>query len=306
MPRKKQIIAHKKRLRVILAVASVLIIAAVLILILSRRQPRPVNLQSVADLSPNIHYCNDKNPSRVLDLYRPKLASSGKRPLIVYVHGGAWRWGDKRNKLIKNYGPRFIEKGFVVASLNYRLNSKNPYPDQNDDVACALAYLTSNADTYGIDPKQTIFFGDSAGGQLAAFAALNIPYKQYDYEAPVGVIDFYGVTDFLAIVNGPRPDFNARRYLGSKYNKVASAASPTTYVTKHAPYFLILHGTKDKVVPIEQSRTLYDALIKAGVDAKYVTLPGINHAFIGPELSQANNKLILDNLDAFLSTTTGR
>lgn len=251
----------------------------------------------------NIQYCNTSNPSQTLDLYRPNGTENSQLPLVVYIHGGGWRSGSKVNTLIENYINLFISHGLAVASIGYRLHTPNPYPDQNDDVACALAYLETHATNLHIDIDKTIFFGDSAGGQLAAFAALNIPYKKYDYEAPRGVIDFYGISDFSKIVLGTKPDFNARRYLGSNYNKQAVAASPSTYVTKNAPKFLFVHGTKDTIVPIAQSQELYRSLVGSGIDAEYVAIDGAHHGFIGPELGKQKYQTILHALTSFLHET---
>lgn len=265
--------------------------------------------QSILSLATyqNIAYCNSSDPSQTLDFYRPKGSNTEVLPIVIYIHGGGWRSGSKGNALItKTYGPLFISHHTAVASIDYRLHSKNPYPDQNNDVACALTYLSNNASKLKINIDQSILFGDSAGGQLAAFAALNIPYKNYDYEAPVGVIDFYGVSDFSKIVDGARPDFNARRYLGSTYNTVATLASPTTYVTRKAPRFLLIHGTNDKVVPIAQSKDLFNLLTTSGIDAEYTTIPGAGHGFIGPELSTSNYRLIQDSLSSFLQETIQR
>jgi len=263
-------------------------------------------LQDLAAITPDIHYCNTSNSGQTLDLYRPKDAHDAALPLVVYVHGGGWRHGDKNNSLLKTYAPLFIKKNVAVASINYRLNPKAPYPDQNNDVACALTYLDTNAERLHLDMKKTLYFGDSAGGQLAAFAALATPYKGYNYEAPVGVIDLYGVSDFSTIIDGARPDLNARRYVGSKYNKITNAASPTMYVTKKAPRFLFIHGTKDKVVPSSQSKVLFDQLIKMGIDAESVTITGAGHGFIGPELSGDVYKKIQDDMASFLKETIGR
>lgn len=289
-------------------VAGVLLLALILgaLSVYVRFARAPASLSDIAQVTTSIQYCNDKDPSRTLDLYRPKSVGSEKLPFIVYIHGGGWRWGDETNQLLKTYAPRFIQKGIAVATLDYRLNPANPYPDQNNDIACALAYLDANADALQLDTQKIIYFGDSAGGELVAFAALNIPFGQYDYEAPVGVIDFYGVSDFSKIVDGARPDFNARRYLGSNYNKVANEASPTSYVTKQAPRFLFFHGTNDTVVPIEQSRSLYALLTKAGVDAEFITVQGAGHAFSGPELSPTENKKIVDNINLFIRETINR
>lgn len=263
-------------------------------------------LSDLASVESDIHYCNTSNPGQTLDLYRPKDVADAILPLVAYVHGGGWRHGDKNNSLLKTYAPLFIQKNVAVASINYRLNPGAPYPDQNNDVACALTYLDTNAERLHIDTKRILYFGDSAGGQLAAFAALAIPYKGYNYEAPVGVIDLYGVSDFSTIIDGVRPDLNARRYVGSKYNKITNMASPTMYVTKKAPRFLFIHGTKDKVVPSSQSKVLFDQLVKEGIDAEYVTISGAGHGFVGPELAGDAYKKIQDNMATFLRETIGK
>lgn len=283
-----------------------LMVVALAIWAIYGQPAKPANIHDVAVTTAALQYCGDKDSSRTLDYFRPKGAGTTKLPLVVYIHGGGWRRGDENNPLLNNYGSQFIQKGIAVAAIDYRLNSANPFPDQNDDIACALSYLDANAAKLHIDIQKTLFFGDSAGGQLAAFAALNIPYNNYDYEAPVGVIDFYGVSDFSKIVGGTNPDLNARYYLGSKYNKVADAASPLTYVTKNAPRFLFIHGTKDTVVPISQSRILYDQLTKVGIDAEYITVQGAGHGFNGPELPNVEYKKIVDNIDAFLKETIGK
>jgi acetyl esterase/lipase len=250
----------------------------------------------------NIYYCATSNPQQTLDLYRPRGHNNENLPVLVYIHGGGWRGGHKRNGIINSYGPLFLKHDMAIASVNYRLNSPHPYPDQNDDIACALTYLTKNANTLHIDPSQMVFFGESAGGQLAAFAALNVPYKGFGYNPPAGVIDLYGVSDFSTILGGPRPDYNARRYLGRGYSQVAREASPINYVTTHSPPFLLIHGKADKVVPITQSRLLYDKLIKAGAKAIYAPLPHGPHGFIGPELAPDEYKTVLDSINRFLDT----
>jgi acetyl esterase/lipase len=273
---------------------------------LSKTPKEVMKLHDLAIATSNVHYCNTSDPGQTLDLYRPKDSGDSVLPLVVYIHGGGWRHGDKNNLLLATYAPFFIKKNIAVVSINYRLNPKAPYPDQNDDVACALSYLDTHAQMLHVDTKRSLYFGDSAGGQLAAFAALATPYKGYDYEAPIGVVDLYGVSDFSMIIDGARPDLNARRYVGPKYNKLANKASPTVYVTKKAPRFLFIHGTKDKVVPTSQSKVLFDELIKKGIDAKYVSISGAGHGFVGPELSGDVYKMIQDNMASFVKETLGR
>lgn len=287
---------------------AVIIVFSILIIIQLAGKNNPFGHNwhhSYSDTQKDIAYCDSTNPAQKLDLYRT-AGNKDKLPLLVYIHGGGWRSGSKNNKIIKAWLPFFLQRGVAVASVDYRLNPSNPYPDQNNDIACALTFLNDRANQYGLDIEKSIFFGDSSGGQLAAFAALNIPYRDYDYEAPVGVIDFYGVSNFSKIIEGSKPDYNARRYLGSKYNRAAVPASPTTYITKQAPRFLIIHGSSDRVVPISQSKLLYDDLTRAGIDAEYVTVPSANHGFAGPELTKQHYQSLKDNVASFLRETIGR
>lgn len=253
-----------------------------------------------------INYCGTANKLQTLDFYRPEHSDDQNLPLVVYIHGGGWRWGSKRNSMINNYGQIFIKHTVAVASLNYRLNTAHPYQDQNDDIACALTYLTTNATQLHIDTSKILLMGESAGGELAAFAALHIPYKHYGYATPAGVIDFYGVSDFTKVVDAEPPDLNARRYLGPNYTQNATEASPVSYVSGHAPRFLLIHGENDKVVPTEQSKLLHDALTQSSVDATYVELQNAAHGFVGPELQPSSYKTVLDAINTFLRATVGQ
>lgn len=301
--RSKRTKKYKLLYRFVIPIVLVVIGIAVYLVNHTTLTPKPLTIRDVSTAQLGIQYCNSNDPSLVLNMYYPKGETTSKLPLVVYIHGGGWRWGDESGPLIDLYGSGFIKRGIIVAAVDYRLNSKSPYPDQNSDVACALSYLNINADRLHINTQKIIYFGDSAGGQLAAFAALNIPFNNYSYTAPVGVIDFYGVSDFSSIINGPRPDLNARRYLGKKYATIASQASPVTYITNNSSRFIFFHGTKDIVVPISQSKTFYDQLILAGVDSEYVAINGAGHAFMGPELPPAEYKKIQDSINNFLQET---
>ena len=252
----------------------------------------------------NIAYCNTANKQQLLDFYRPEDSQGQALPLVVYVHGGGWRWGSKNNAMFNNYAPIFLEHAIAVASINYRLNSAHPYPDQNNDIACAVTYLAAHANELHIDSSRMIFMGESAGAELASYAALNSAGRHYP--EPIGVIDFYGVTDFTKVLYGKHPDLNARRYLGSAYGQVALQASPITYITAHAPQFLIIHGQHDNIVPPEQSQLLQNALTSVGVPSTYIKIPDASHSFVGPELAPSDYKIILDGINTFLQQIVGR
>lgn len=291
--------------RIFWACSSILFIGILLLAFYIHSHTNKIATIETSQRYTNIQYCNDKNPGRALDIYVPKNAQKNI-PLLVFIHGGGWRQGHRGGKLVQTYGNEAIRRGIAVADIGYELNTAHPYPDENNDVACALTWLSNNASTYGIDVEKMVYFGDSAGGQLAAFAALTIPYKGYDYEAPIGVIDLYGVSDFTKILEGKKPDKNAQLYLGSNYNTHAVDASPTNYVTKNAPTFLIIHGNKDTVVPISQSKELFDKLTKFGIDAEFIEINGGRHGFIGPELSRTESKKLYTSINTYLMETVGR
>lgn len=285
---------------IVLVVAAALTIAAIQLM----------HRDSIRDaVEPGVYkhvaYCDTKDPEQVLELIVPQSGSETAKPvpLIVYVHGGGWRAGKQGNALIRYYMTQFLAKGIAVADVGYRLDAPHPYPDQNNDVACALHYLATNQSTYNIDTSRTVLFGDSAGGQLVAAAALGSASAKYSYPKPRGVIDFYGVSDFSTIVNAKRPDLNARYYLGKRYLKEAEAASPLTMVTADAPPFFITHGDRDGVVPAAQSRELYQKLVAYNVSAVLYIVPGARHGFVGPELPTAQRKRLSDGLDSFLMRT---
>lgn len=247
----------------------------------------------------NVSYCGTNNPDQTLNITTP-AGDAVNTPIVAYIHGGGWRQGYKDNSLIRTYAPQFLRHGIAVADIGYRLKTPHPYPEQNNDIACALHFLTDNQKRYGIDMTKLVLFGDSAGGQLAASAALSVTTAKYPYPRPVGVIDFYGVTDFTKIVSSPRPDKNARLYLGALYAQDASAASPVTMVTADAPPFLIVHGDKDNVVPLAQSQELYDTLKSHGVDTQLYVIPGVKHSFVGPELAPNVYERLRDMIDQFV------
>jgi len=300
MQKKKPSISYHKR-RVIVAAVAILIAAIVLWIYTDS-----TNWRNDTVRQEDVHYCNTSDKQQTLDFYRPEHSGDQTLPLLIYIHGGGWRGGSKRNGMINNYGQIFIKQNNAVASISYRLNSAHPYPDQNNDVACALTYLTAHAADLHIDTRKIILMGESAGGELASYAALHGPSQNYRYAVPAGVIDFYGVSDFTRIVNSSRPDLNARRFLGPNYTQKAAEASPISYVTSHAPRFLLLHGENDKIVPAEQSKLLHDKLVSAGVDATYIRLQSAAHGFVGPELQPSTYKTVLDSINGFLQETTGR
>ena len=225
-----------------------------------------------------------------LDLYRPTTAAP--HPVLVWVHGGGWRRGNKSRVALRG----LIEHGFAVASVEYRLSGEATYPAAIHDVKAAVRWLRAHGDELGLATKRIGVGGTSAGGHLAALlgtsggvAALEGSLGAHAEESSrvQAVVDLFGPTDLLRIfddvANKERaagPNGMVGRFLGGavfERESVAREASPTTHITKDDPPFLILHGDRDRVVPVSQSRLFHAALEKAGVSSTLKVLPGSGH-----------------------------
>ena len=225
-----------------------------------------------------------------LDLSRP-ASGKGPFPAVVCLHGGGWRMGNKRD--VRSWLRFFASQGYVAASVGYRLAPDFKFPAQIEDAKTAVRFLRANARKYGIDEKRFAAVGWSAGGHLACLLGLTAKKAGFDgKEFPSessqveAVVDFFGPTDLAGFAN----DDTAQRgmlgpFIGAKFSENPAAhkkASPIAYVSKDAPPFLIFHGTKDGIVPIQQSRRLAAKLKDVGVPVKLVEVPGEGHGWNGP------------------------
>lgn len=218
-----------------------------------------------------------------LDLYCPEKVS-GPLPVIVWIHGGGWRRGGK--KQCPAIG--MVHDGYAVASIDYRLTSTAPFPAQIEDCKAAVRWLRANAAKYNLDADRVGVWGVSAGGHLAALLGTSggVPELEgsgdnMQYSSRVqAVCDVAGPADLLAMTNlGPKRTFAIEGLLGGPLEKdkaKAIAASPIHYVSKDDPPFLIVHGEGDRVIPVEQSQRFYEELRKAGVNAT-LKMPYVGH-----------------------------
>lgn len=217
-----------------------------------------------------------------LDIDQPP--GDGPFPLVLWVHGGAWEGGSKEG------GARtfLVPAGYAVASMNYRLSKHAPYPAQIHDVKAAVRFLRANAKKYKIDPDRIGACGASAGGHLVAL--LGTANDEKDLEGDLGnpgvssrvrcVLDFFGPTD-LTKLSPPKAKANpVTRLIGGDLGDkkaLAEQADPIRYATKDDAPFLIVHGDKDNVVPLNQSELLNDALKKAGVEVTLTVVKDAGH-----------------------------
>ncbi|UCD09533.1 MAG: alpha/beta hydrolase [Dehalococcoidales bacterium] len=234
-----------------------------------------------------------------LDIYTPAEITT-PLPVIVFIHGGAWRMGDKESVSFGLPYNQMVEQGYVFVSINYRLSHEAAFPAQIHDCKAAIRWIRAHAEEYDIDPERIGAWGPSAGGHLAALLGTSAGISELEgdggnpqYSSSVqAVCDFYGPTDLIRMsemkgelekespeslmIGGP---------LLENVDKV-TRANPITHITPDSPPFLIVHGEKDVVVPPDQSRILYDALLKANIEAELQIIPEAIHGFNGISTEQ--------------------
>lgn len=244
----------------------------------------------------DLEYVPGGHERQKLDLYLPPQGESRTAlPLIVWVHGGAWLAGSKKDCP----AVPFLDGGFAVASINYRLSQHAIFPAQIEDCKAAIRFLRANAKKYNIDPNHIGAWGMSAGGHLVALLGTTGDVNDFDkgpnlnFSSKVqAVCDYFGPTDFTKMsafkssMDHDAPDAPEARLIGGpvqENKEVCQRANPITYISKDDPPFLICHGDKDMLVPHNQSELLNDALKKAGIDVTFYTVKGGGHGFRDPE-----------------------
>jgi len=225
-------------------------------------------------LEHNVEYGRAGDRALHLDILRPKEPGKKPLPVIVFIHGGGWRAGNKLSGL-----PRvlpFVASGkYVGVSVEYRLSGEAAWPAQIHDCKAAIRYIRANAERLQIDPEKIGVWGSSAGGHLVSLLGTSGGVEELEGENGSSgkssrvscVVDFCGPSDFTGLLKLP--------------GGVAPAA-----VTALLPPFLIVHGTKDPLVSLSQAETLYEKLKEAGVDATLLKIEGGGHGIGGPEVGK--------------------
>lgn len=255
-----------------------------------------------------------------MDIWLPRTAVDTLVPVVVWIHGGAFQLGDRR-ELPPTYAPESVFRllnaaGIACATVDYRHALEAPFPAQLHDLKAAVRYLREHAELLGLDADRIGAWGESAGGHLAAL--LGLTGGREDLEGGLGVqgqsssvsavVDFYGVSsltlippmvatgDFLspallaAVPDGMPLEPGPMLVGGSSDPVLLDTASPLGYVTAEAPPFLLIHGDSDGLVPLSQSELLADALAEADVPHQLITIEGGDHAFFFAE-DQVDNIL---------------
>ena len=237
--------------------------------------PFPLYGKSLLDVT----YCTMDGLPQNLDIYLPD--SGGPWPLVIYVHGGSWMNGDKAEA--KGLAEWLNPLGYAVASLNYRMYPNVKFPALIEDPKCGIRYLRAHAVEYNLAPDRFAAWGASAGGHLVALigtsdASAGWDVGEYaDQSSRVqAVVDMSGPAD-LTLKFGNAGLMGVIMLAFGIKPEPRAVGSPTTYASADDPPFLIIHGDKDGVVPVEQGQAMYDALVKAGVSAKLVIVKNGQH-----------------------------
>lgn len=225
------------------------------------------------------------DPAHRLDVWaRPDLPPHRAAPVLLQVHGGGWTGGDKQGQsepLITH----LAERGWVCVCVNYRLGPGQRWPSMIVDVKRALAWVRGSIAEYGGDPDFVAISGGSAGGHLAALAALSANDPEYqpgftDVDTSVAAaVPLYGVHDFTTDEHGLFALLEGKVFGSGPGHRSWRAASPVHRAGPDAPPFLVLHGDTDTVAAVGQSRRLVAALRAAGSPVRYAELPRAQHAF---------------------------
>ncbi|MGI8522583.1 MAG: alpha/beta hydrolase fold domain-containing protein [Nocardioides sp.] len=228
-----------------------------------------------------------------LDIYRPDRDDLADAPVLLQIHGGGWTLGRKDQQgLPLMY--RMAAKGWVCVAISYRLAPRDPFPAQIIDVKRAIAWVKEHIADHGGDPSYVAITGGSAGGHLAALAALtlNDPAYQPGFEdadtSVQAAVPFYGVYDWAGSTGlrnavAMRDGFLGPRIVRQRYADnpdIFDDASPVLRVTADAPDFFVLHGTNDTLVDVGQARLFVERLRELSkAKVVYAELPGAQHAF---------------------------
>lgn len=252
----------------------------------------PDGVEVVRDLE----YAQVKGVSLKLDLYRPATKPAGTMPLVIWVHGGGWKTGTKAGCPVA----WLAAQGFAVASLDFRLLPEHPWPAQIEDPVAALRWLRQESGKYGYDAERSAAMGGSSGGHVVAlWGTLTLPPA----DKVKAVVDWYGPTDLLTMPPNVLSAKRTRAELAKANGALllggivmdqpekAKAVSALHQVSKDDVPFLIMHGTADTSVPVDQSERLHAALKAAGVESTLKLLPGAGHG--GREFDSAESRALI-------------
>ena len=252
--------------------------------------------QNQYQVQANITYFSASGVDLKLDLYRRRDVTT-PQPTLVFYHGGGWVQGTKEAAAMSLMP--WLEMGWNVVNVEYRMARVALAPAAAEDAQCALRFVVSQAKNYNIDTGKIVLSGESAGGHLALLAGMAPESAGFTAACAGGgfagnetavpkiaaIVNWYGITDVVDMLGGPNARSYAVQWVGGAANRdaVARNVSPLTHVRADLPPILSIQGDADPIVPYSQNVRLRDALSKAGVKHELFTVPGGGHGNFKPE-----------------------
>lgn len=240
----------------------------------------------------NIAYGRGGDKTLYMDMYKPLVLPANPLPAVLYFPGGAWQECSKETGL-PVLRP-LLHAGYICFTVNYRVTSDAPFPAPLEDCKCAVRYVRAHAKTLGVDSNRIGVCGVSAGGHLAAFLGVTAGVEAFegdggwlDQSSSVrAVCDWYGPTNLASMpfqksgMDHDGADSPEGKLIGgaiSEKPEEARRASPVNFVSGNGPPFFIVHGARDMLVPVEQSRELFAVLQEKGVSSELHVIEGAGH-----------------------------
>jgi acetyl esterase/lipase len=258
----------------------------------------------------DLAYVSNGHDRQKLDLYLPEQGEN--LPLLIWIHGGAFRLGSKEGNADNPLPFDYLAQGYALASINYRLSQQAIFPAQIEDCKAAVRWLRAHAARFHLDPNCFLAWGPSAGGHLVTMLGVTGQLSEFEVGQYLNVssrvqavVSYYGPTDFLqmdrqrladGMLHDP-PDSPESELIGGpiqEHQTKTARANPITYVSGAAPPFLIVHGDQDPLVPYGQSVILVEALQQAGVEVTFYTVKGAGHGhFTDPKVAELTKAFLM-------------
>jgi acetyl esterase/lipase len=254
------------------------------------------------NVTENVVYSAIDPSSNRLDLYVPKQTTKPV-PVLVWIHGGGW--GRLSKDSISGQIIPYLEYGWVVVNVDYRLTPVALAPAAVQDCRCVLRWIAANAKKLNADTKRIVVSGTSAGGHLSLITGMLPAGVSYDTlcgstETPrvAAIVNHYGITDVNDLLGGANRKGYAVSWIGERPNRdeIAKVVSPLTYVRKGLPPIFSVQGDADPTVPYSHSVRLHAALDSVGVPNEFVTIPGGKHG----RFTKEENEMIKERIEKFL------
>ena len=231
----------------------------------------------------NITYLKANNMELKVDVYLPRKAE-GPAPTFIYYHGGGWVGGSKEANILRLLP--YLEQGWAAVNVQYRLGQVSLAPAAVEDSLCALRWVARNAEEYGFDTDRLVVSGNSAGGHLALTSGMlpsdtDLALQCPDTESPsvAAIVNWYGITDVVDLLDGANEKAYAVRWMGSQPNRreIADRVSPMKYVRADLPPIITIHGNADPTVPYAHAVQLHEALDEVEIRNQLITVPNGRH-----------------------------